>query len=688
MKLYRNMKIGAKLLTGFIIVALIAGAVGATGFWGLREVGGVRLPSIQYLLEMEADLGSIEANENALMNAQLPYEYKQEIYRELDAIKEEYQYHLDEFNKLPMTNEEERIWAQVQPAVNEFLNGHEEFLRLSREVDSIGIEDPAAVQTQIAFAQRDHYDWIWQLAESIRNETTFTAQLDATQCGLGQWLSGFETRSGQLQAVITDLQEPHHRVHNVGGEIDNIITGTAENRQQQAWNQYESVALPNMTQVLGYLEQMDSLAASSLSVQQAMMDQAIQVNTPAFNQAMGLLDEMVNLNADIAASSVARSNFMMIAFTLGAIVLSILLGLFISKSITKPVGELLEGAQKIAAGDLNVEIDIDSKDEIGELGQAFGLMAGNVNEVMTDINTASEQVSSGSSQVADSSQQLSQGATEQASSVEQITASMEELSAQTNQNASNATQANDISKKARTDAEQGNEQMKEMLSSMQEINESSNKISKIIKVIDEIAFQTNILALNAAVEAARAGQHGKGFAVVAEEVRNLAARSADAARETTEMIEGSIDKVSSGTEIANRTAKALEEIVEGVSNAARLVGEIADASNEQASGIEEVNQAIMQVSQVVQTNSATSEEAAAASEELSSQAQLLKDAVNRFKLKQHGRRTASNFDQMNPDMMKMLDSGDGDYEEEETAKAKKNNKKKRISLDDQEFGKY
>ncbi|QOX64044.1 HAMP domain-containing protein [Anoxybacterium hadale] len=296
------------------------------------------------------------------------------------------------------------------------------------------------------------------------------------------------------------------------------------------------------------------------------------------------------------------------------------------------VSEIAHVLSEISGGNLNQAITADYRGDFIAIKDSLNNILMSLGQVMGDISEAAEQVAAGSRQVSDGSQALSQGSTEQASSIQELTASIAEIANQTKQNALNANQASELAADARDNAEKGNDQMKEMLNSMVEINDSSANISKIIKVIDDIAFQTNILALNAAVEAARAGQHGKGFAVVAEEVRNLAARSAAAARETTELIEGSIGKVQTGTKIANETAAALVEIVEGIEKSASLVGNIAEASNEQATGIAQINKGIEQVSQVTQNNSATAEQSAAASEELSGQAELLKEMVGRFKV--------------------------------------------------------
>ncbi len=255
------------------------------------------------------------------------------------------------------------------------------------------------------------------------------------------------------------------------------------------------------------------------------------------------------------------------------------------------------------------------------------------NNVMLQINQASEQVASGSDQVSSGAQALSQGATEQASSIQELSASINEISDQVKRTAINAGEANSMADKVGGEIDSSHQQMQDMIKAISEISEKSAQISKIIKTIDEIAFQTNILALNAAVEAARAGAAGKGFAVVAEEVRNLASKSAQAAKNTTELIESSIESVENGTKIAGETAVSLESVVIGATQITALISEIAQASNEQATSISQVTQGVEQISGVVQTNSATAEESAAASEELSGQAQILNSLVSKFKLR-------------------------------------------------------
>ena len=292
--------------------------------------------------------------------------------------------------------------------------------------------------------------------------------------------------------------------------------------------------------------------------------------------------------------------------------------------------EQAEIAAQVANG--NMTVDIVPRSEGDVMGIALHQMVAKNKKTLSNIKEAAYQVSTSSGQVASASEALAQGSTEQASAIEEITASIDDVADKTKQNASQANEAANMMAKTIAEVKKGNEEMHHMVEAMLEINDASGNISKIIKVIDDIAFQTNILALNAAVEAARAGDAGKGFAVVAEEVRNLAAKSAAAAAETADMIEDSIKKVEIGTEIANRTAIALEEISMVVKESESIVSEIAEASNYQATAIAQIDRAIEQVSQVVQTNSATSEECAAASVELSDQANLMRELISVYKL--------------------------------------------------------
>lgn len=350
----------------------------------------------------------------------------------------------------------------------------------------------------------------------------------------------------------------------------------------------------------------------------------------------------------------------------------------VAKSITRPLKRLTVLTDELASGNLNVEIDVKSKDEVGRLAdsmknltsrlvtyidyieeisaslddfakgkltlhleQAYDGEFAIIKEALlktSDIfrNTlgkmmeVSEQVANGSEEIANGAQMLAQGTTEQASVIQELTATVETISDNVNKTAANSKETADRVKAVGTSADESSAQMKQMLMAIGEINTKSSEIGKIIKTIEDIAFQTNILALNAAVEAARAGSAGKGFAVVANEVRNLAGKSAEAAKNTTALIEDSIKAVENGTRIADETSQALDEVLSGVKVTVDMMNEISRASNEQATSLSQALQGLDQVSSVVQTNSATAEESSASSEELSAQAKTLKDLSNRF----------------------------------------------------------
>jgi methyl-accepting chemotaxis protein len=480
-------------------------------------------------------------------------------------------------------------------------------------------------------------------------------RIDANTTELSEdWLPALKV-IGDLQALLNDMRR---------AELQHVIAASADEKKPEAdrlaadMAKLEPLERPlaagldsadekqnfetYKTQIGAYLatnKKLISLSTEGPAGQEATAKYLKSDSRTAFRAVFKTLDEMAALHtkgAEVAAReahATYRSAMVNVALMLAvAIGVAVILGVWITRQITRPIRQAVLATKEFAAGNLAGSLSAEGNDEPAQLLRALESMRQDLAKVVTDVRQGSESVANASSEIAQGNHDLSSRTEQQASALEQTSASMEQLGSTVSQNAESARKASELAQVASSVAAQGGEVVNQVVETMKGINDSSRQIADIISVIDGIAFQTNILALNAAVEAARAGEQGRGFAVVASEVRSLAGRSADAAKEIKSLINASVDRVTHGSGLVDKAGETMNEVVKAIKRVTDLMGEISAASNEQSIGVSQVGEAVTQMDQATQQNAALVEEMTAAASSLSSRAQELVQTVAQFKL--------------------------------------------------------
>jgi len=598
----KNMKLSVKLVGGFVIVAFITLGVGIVG-WNsmstlmsdLVHVSQVNLPSIQNILTMDSELDSIRVAQRTLLNPNLNREDRQRQYENVAEARESFKKVWEIYDRLPRSPEEDKLWKEFTPAMEAWNKGSDEFFRACQELEKMDILNPLSLVKDIEQFTKDHYKRLNETLKLIYTGQKFTGGEDAAQCAFSKWMAQFKTDNPVVRDSLKEIVEYHDKFHHSIKMIkDSMDTaGSSAEAITAASTLYEKEMVPSAKKVFELFTVMREQAGMAENMYNKINEQAMITLRAKQVEAKKLLNEIVEMNEQSAIreqeeadKNAKRSQFMVVSGMITGFAAALALGIFLTLSISRP---LLR--------------------------------------VITGLSDGSAQVASASGQVSSASQQLAEGASEQAASLEETSSSLEEMAAMTRQNADNANQVNSLMKEVSQVVGTANQSMSQLTVSMDDISRASDETSKIIKTIDEIAFQTNLLALNAAVEAARAGEAGAGFAVVADEVRNLAMRAAEAAKNTANLIEGTVKKVKEGSGLVTKTNEAFSEVATSTGRVTELSAEVAAASNEQSQGIEQVNKAVAEMDKVIQQNAANAEESASASEEMNAQAEQMKGFV-------------------------------------------------------------
>ena len=641
--MFKNLKLGTKIILGFLAVVALVFIAGTAGYWGVQTVGkalhvvadeeapiadasmemmlavgegkmlGDELKGVTTVIVNE-DASKIEGIVKAFNDATTTFDTWANAILEGGEIEGETIIKTDNAELAALTRDAQKQHdEQFQPAFNSLKDTGKKLIAAKTAADKAMADVETVCKSLVQVAETfeltvgEEIGTSLQAADSAEKaKQVVTNEVPLADCAMEAKFAIVQSRmaleeiaqartENEITNILSTFEKSVADFDNwitaalQGGEVGgNKIVATSNDKIRRAAEQLDKEHESFQKAAIDMIRARGDMITEAKNAEQAIakLDTVGEAMTSLLTKIEGLAGEEMSKAKESGQVAKNTAIWSLIAIVVTSIVAGLLIGFFLTRSITKVL-----------------------------------------NRIVAALTEGAEQVASASGQVSSASQSLAEGATEQAAGLEETSSSLEEMSSMTKQNADNAQQANTLAGEARKAADNGMHSMTRMNEAINEIQKSSDETAKIIKVIDEIAFQTNLLALNAAVEAARAGEAGKGFAVVAEEVRNLAMRSAEAAKNTANMIEESVKNSKNGVDIATEVGKVLEEIVQRIGKTTDLVGEIAAASGEQAQGIDQVNQAVAQMDKVTQQNAANAEESASASEELNAQAESMQEVV-------------------------------------------------------------